>query len=214
MYKRQDDLTIEVADNVPADERRQMGCALASRWLPFRMQDGYTRKRSPHLFRTVILENDFLRARFSPEHDGRLLSLVDKRQGRELLERNPVFQPCNVAIRNAWISGGVEWNTSHIGHYFLTVSPVFAARIRGLDGEPALRVYEWDRLHCFPWQIDFFLPQGSRFLFARPRIINPHAYTLPMYWWSNIAVPEHPDLRTLAPAMDCLLYTSPSPRDS
>ena len=88
-----DDLTIEVADNVPADERRQMGCALASRWLPFRMQDGYTRKRSPHLFRTVILENDFLRARFSPEHDGRLLSLVDKRQGRELLERNPVFQP-------------------------------------------------------------------------------------------------------------------------
>ncbi|HQE83252.1 MAG TPA: DUF5107 domain-containing protein [Candidatus Hydrogenedentes bacterium] len=201
-----DDLTIEVADNVPADERRQMGCALASRWLPFRMQDGYTRKRSPHLFRTVILENDFLRARFSPEHDGRLLSLVDKRQGRELLERNPVFQPCNVAIRNAWISGGVEWNTSHIGHYFLTVSPVFAARIRGLDGEPALRVYEWDRLHCFPWQIDFFLPQGSRFLFARPRIINPHAYTLPMYWWSNIAVPEHPDLRTLAPAMDALSH--------
>lgn len=201
-----DDWEIKLADNVPEEERRHFGRALANRVLPFRMQDGYTRKRRTRAFRTVILENEFLRARFAPELGGRLLSLVDKTEGRELLERNPVFQPCNVAIRNAWISGGVEWNTSHIGHYFSTVSPVFAARIRGMHGEPALRLYEWDRLHCFPWQIDFFLPPGSRFLFARPRIINPHAYPLPMYWWSNIAVPEHPDLRTLAPAMDALSH--------
>jgi tetratricopeptide (TPR) repeat protein len=204
--EEKDDWDINLADNVPEEERQYFGRALASRWLPFRMQDGYTRKRRPRVFRTLILENEFVRARFAPELGGRLLSLIDKTEGRELLERNPVFQPCNVAIRNAWISGGVEWNTSHIGHYFLTVSPVFAARIRGVDGEPALRVYEWDRLHCFPWQIDFFLPEGSRFLFVRPRIINPHEYTLPMYWWSNIAVPEEPERRTLVPAIDALSH--------
>ncbi|HNZ18047.1 MAG TPA: DUF5107 domain-containing protein [Candidatus Hydrogenedentes bacterium] len=201
-----DDLEIQLADNVPEEERRRIGCALADRVLPYCMQDGYTRVRRPRAFRTLILENERLRARFAPELGGRLLSLIDKTEDRELLERNPVFQPCNVAIRNAWISGGVEWNTSQLGHYFLTVSPVFAARIRGVNGEPALRIYEWDRLHCFPWQIDFLLPEGSRFLFARPRIINPHTDTLPMYWWSNIAVPEHPELRTLAPAADALSH--------
>jgi tetratricopeptide (TPR) repeat protein len=201
-----DDLEIKLADNVSEEERRRIGCALANRVLPYGMQDEYTRARRPRVFQTLILENECLRARFAPELGGRLLSLFDKIDRRELLECNPVFQPCNVAIRNAWISGGVEWNTSHIGHYFLTVSPVFAARIRGVHGEPALRLYEWDRLHCFPWQIDFFLPEGSRFLFARPRIINPHAYTLPMYWWSNIAVPEHPERRTLVPAADALSH--------
>ncbi|HQE84713.1 MAG TPA: DUF5107 domain-containing protein, partial [Candidatus Hydrogenedentes bacterium] len=141
-----DDLEIQLADNVPEEERRRIGCALADRVLPYCMQDGYTRVRRPRAFRTLILENERLRARFAPELGGRLLSLIDKTEDRELLERNPVFQPCNVAIRNAWTSGGVEWNTSQLGHYFLTVSPVFAARIRGVNGEPALRIYEWDRL--------------------------------------------------------------------
>ena len=34
----------------------------------------------------------------------------------------------------------------------------------------------------------------------QPRIINPNDHTIPMYWWSNIAVPERADVRVLAPA--------------
>ena len=42
---------------------------------------------------------------------------------------NPVFQPGNLAIRNAWFSGGVEWNMGIRGHSVYTCSPVFAARV-------------------------------------------------------------------------------------
>lgn len=189
-----------VHDEVTEEERRYMGWRAGYRVLPYRMQDGYNREKRLRKFRGIVLENAFLRATFLPELGGRLVSLVHKPSDRELLDRNPVFQPANLALRNAWISGGVEWNVSQIGHHFLTCSPLYAARVTGTQGEPVLRLYEWDRVQCFPYQIDFHLPPGSEFLFARVRIVNPHDRVLPMYWWTNIAVPETPDARVLGPS--------------
>ena len=60
--------------------------------------------------RVAVLENEFLRATVALDLGGRLLSLYDRRAGRELLYVNPVVQPANLALRNAWFSGGVEWN--------------------------------------------------------------------------------------------------------
>lgn len=197
---RQMNHEVKCDDSLPEQARRYLGWQTGFRVLPHRMQDGYTRQRRERAFRAVVLENDHLRAVFLPEVGGKLWSLVDKGSGRELLARNPVFQPANLALRNAWTSGGIEWNTSHVGHHCLTCSPVFATRVEGLDGEPVLRLYEWDRVQCYPWQIDFHLPADSRFLFAHMRIVNPHDHELAMYWWTNIAVPEQPGARTLGPA--------------
>lgn len=181
-------------------ERRYVGWKANGRVLPNRLQDEFNRNRVPRAFKAMVLENEFLRATVLPELGGRMVSLFDKQAGRELIERNPVFQPCNLAMRHAWFSGGVEWNVSHVGHSALTCSSVFAARVRGSAGEPVLRLYEFDRMKAFPWQIDLHLPPGSRFLFAQVRIINPHEYELPMYWWTNIAVPEAEGSRILVSA--------------
>ncbi|MBI5817709.1 MAG: DUF5107 domain-containing protein [Verrucomicrobia bacterium] len=192
---------------IPEADRRYLGWRTAWRCLPHRMQDGYNRNRKTRTFESLVLENEFLRATFLPQFGGRLVSLVQKPGGRELLSRNPVFQPANLALRNAWFCGGIEWNTALRGHYFLSCSPVFAAEVRGTEGEPVLRLYEWDRVRCFPWQIDFHLPPGSPFLFARMRIVNPHDRELPMYWWTTIAVPERKDVRTLVPATTALNHS-------
>lgn len=37
-------------------------------------------------------------------------------------------------------------------------------------------------------------------LFVHVRITNPNPQPVPMYWWSNMAVPQTPDIRVLAPA--------------
>jgi len=185
---------------IPEEDRRYLGWGTAYRVLPYRMQDSYNRDKRPRAFQAAVLENEILRATFLPEVGGKLWSLVHKPSGRELLERNPVFQPANLALRNAWTGGGIEWNCPQLGHHYLTCSPVFAARVAGSQGEAVLRIYEWDRVKCVPWQIDFHLPPGSPFLFSRVRLCNTHEAEIPMYWWTNIAVPEKPGHRTLVPA--------------
>lgn len=168
--------------------------------LPYTLQDGYNRTRKNRSFKTVVLENETLKATFLIELGGRLWSLYHKKKKKELLYVNPVFQPCNLAIRNAWFSGGVEWNIGIMGHSVFTCSPVFVATLKMGDGTPVLRMYEWERIRMVPFQIDVFLPENSDFLFVRVKIVNPNEFEVPMYWWSNIAVPEEKDSRVLVPA--------------
>jgi hypothetical protein len=168
--------------------------------LPYAIQDRYDRVREQRPFKAAVLENEHLKATFMLELGGRLWSLLDKRTGKDLLHVNPVFQPANLAVRDAWFSGGVEWNISIIGHSPFTCAPMFAARVNDETSRPVLRMYEWERVRRVPFQIDCWLSDTSPQLFARVRIVNPHDYTIPMYWWSNIAVDEKPDVRVISPA--------------
>ena len=177
-----------------------VGADVADPALPYLLQDGYTRDRELPPFRVAVLENEHLRATVMLERGGRLWSLTDKRSCRELLSVNPVFQPANLAIRNAWFSGGVEWNCGVRGHTPFGCDPLFAAELWHPDGWPVLRLWEFERIRGVTFRLDFLLPADSRFLMVRVAIANPHPHDIPMYWWSNIAVPMAPDVRVLAPA--------------
>jgi len=192
--------SVPMDPEIPAEDQRYVGWGGVSTPLPYLMQDRYNRSRAPRPLRTAVLENDILRATFLLELGGRLWSLLHKPSGRELLAVNPVFQAANLAIRNAWFSGGVEWNIGFVGHSPFTCSPLFAARVEGPGGAPVLRLYEYERVRGVAFQVDAYLPEGSPVLFVRPRITNPHDSEIPMYWWSNIAVPETEQTRVLAPA--------------
>lgn len=80
--------------------------------------------------------------------------------------------------------------------------PSFAARVTAEDGTPVLRMYEWERRRGVVYQMDFFLPENSSFLYARIRIENPKDHPVPMYWWSNVAVEETEKSRMIVPAED------------
>ena len=149
---------------------------------------------------TAVLENDHLKAVFLPERGGRLWSLWDKERDRELLFTNPVLRYGNLAVRNAWFSGGVEWNIGVIGHTPLTTSTLFTATLEREDGTPVLRMYEYERIRQVTYQMDFWLGEEDRFLNARMRIVNFGNDVVPMYWWSNIAVPASKEGRIITPA--------------
>ncbi|MEU1509554.1 DUF5107 domain-containing protein [Kitasatospora sp. NPDC005748] len=192
----------QVEDTSQADEemRHNIGYGRVPSVMPYLMQDGYTRERAPAEHPVAVLENATLRATFLLGAGGRLWSLVHKPTGRELLFRNPVFQPANLALRGAWLAGGVEWNIATIGHTPATCEPLHAARVTRPDGTPVLRMWEYERIRGVIYQIDAHLPDDSQVLLVHVRISNPRNTTVPMYWWSNIAVPEAPDVRVLAPA--------------
>ena len=182
------------------DDVRHIGYGYRGTCLPYFVQDDYDRDRTSRPFRAAVLENRRLRATFLLDLGGRLWSLYDKSRGRELLHVNPVFQPGNLGIRNAWFSGGVEWNFCWIGHTPLTCEPLFAARARLDDGRPVLRMWEWERVRQTVYQIDAWLDDRAPLLLVRVRLNNPEGRTVPVYWWSNIAVPEEPGARVIVPA--------------
>ncbi len=166
--------------------------------LPYLMQDRYSRKRIPLKLKCIVLENEYLKAEFLPEYGGRLHSLYDKTEQRELIMTNTVIQPCNLAIRNAWLSGGIEWNVGSLGHTYTTCDNVFVAKLNDTEGNEFIRIYEFERLKNIFWQIDFHLPDGSKQLISHVKMINPFDRDTTTYWWSNIAVPDTGKTRILS----------------
>ncbi len=168
------------------------------RVLPYTMQDRYDRSRDPISLETYVLENEYLRAQFIPSLGGRLHSLYDKVLGRELLFTNSVIQPGNLAIRNAWLSGGIEWNIGNFGHTYTTCDNVYTALMQDGEGNDFLRIYEFERNKSIFWQVDFHLPDGSPVLYSHVRLVNPFDEDTTVYWWTNIAVPSSDKTRVLA----------------
>ncbi|KUJ70862.1 hypothetical protein ACZ90_00675 [Streptomyces albus subsp. albus] len=185
---------------LPAEMARQTGYAPLRSVLPVRLRDGYRRDRVMTGLDAIVIENDRLRATVLPGLGGRVHSLHHKPTDRELLYRNPVFQPADFALNGAWFSGGIEWNIGATGHTTLSCAPLHAARVAAADGGEMVRLWEWERLRDVPFQIDLWLPEGSDFLYAGVRLRNPHHHRVPVYWWSNTAVPETGRTRVLVPA--------------
>ncbi len=147
---------------------------------PYLLQNRYDRDRLAADLDCLVLQNEHLRATFLPQLGGRLWSLLDLATDRELLYRNAVIQPANLALRNAWFAGGVEWNIATKGHSPHTMAPLHAGRVDGADGVPTLRMWEFERLRGVVFQVDARLPPGSRALFIYVRIRNPNAEAVPM----------------------------------
>lgn len=201
------DTAVKFDPSLPQELRTHFGENTARRVLPYNNQDRYTRNKRPMDLKLIVLENDKLKASFTTELGGRLWSLVQKQTGRELLSSNTVYQPANLAIRNAWFSGGIEWNIGYLGHACHTCSSVFAAKVEN-DGETFLRLYEFERMTRVFWQIDFHLPEGSNVLYSHVKIFNPNNADTHTYWWTNIAVPETGGVRVFASADDAI-YLKP-----
>lgn len=173
---------------------------------PYRQFSCYSRTLKEESVKTIVLENTYIKAVFLPELGGRLWSLWDKKQNKNLLYTNDVIRFSNLAVRNAWFSGGVEWNIGVIGHSPFTTAPLFTAMLEDEKGNPVLRMYEYERIRKVTYQMDFWLGEDDCFLNARMRIVNFSEDVVPMYWWSNIAVPEHEKGRIIVPAKQAYTF--------
>ena len=190
---------------LPEESGETLGRDTGARVLPYRMQDVYDRGREPLERDAIVMENDRLKAVFLPWLGGKLYSLTEKSTGRPILFTNPVFQPANLAIRDAWTSGGVEWNIGQLGHTFTTCSDVFFEKIAPANEAPFLRMFEFERQKRLFWSIDFHLPDGAEALTAHVRIVNDDDFAKPLYWWTNTAVVEEEGARVFS-ATDEVIY--------
>lgn len=164
---------------------------------PYTQQNSYAEETEQEIT-VAVLENEYLYAEFLPTIGGRLWKLYDKKKQRDVLYTNDVIRFRNLSIRNAWFSGGVEWNCGIIGHSPFTCSQMYCAFVKGKNGEDVLRFYEFERVREIYYQIDFWLDENK--LMTAVRIENQNSEVVPMYWWSNMATPEYKGGRVVVPA--------------
>lgn len=189
-----------IAPDIPSDLADRARIGSPATLFPYRAQDDYGRELAVAPHRVVVLENDALTATVALDLGGRVLSLRDRRSGRELCAVNSALQPANLALRNAWFSGGIEWNIGTRGHSPFTMSTLHAGSGLAPDGGPLLRLWEWERIRGVAFQTDLWMPEGDAVLLARTEIHNVNDDPTPMYWWTNAAVVAASATRVVAPA--------------
>lgn len=202
------DVNVCTTDDVPKRYTRLMGLDCGRRILPYTQLDRYDRHRTQTEVPSIIMKNDKLQATFLPTLGGRLISLVDLSDNRELLYCNTQLQVANLAIRNAWFAGGIEWNIGQYGHAFSTCSKVFASVQTSPDGEEFLRLYDYERCKRLWWHIDFHLPEGSPLLYAHVEIHHIDDDRTTLYYWTNTAV-EMTDHTRIFASNEHAIYLDP-----
>ena len=132
---------------------------------PYPMQTDIGRNKANRTYRAVVLENDYLRVIVLPDFGGRVYAAHDKTNDDfDFVYRNHVIKPGLVALRGAWLSGGIEWNFPTRGHTVNTFSPVPYKMLHNDDGSVtcAVGTLEWVRRMKWTVQITVF-PDRSCF---------------------------------------------------
>jgi tetratricopeptide (TPR) repeat protein len=166
---------------------------------PYAMQDYLSRTRADRTYKALFLENEYLKVTCLPELGGRLHSVLDKTQGKEMFHLNDVIKPGMIAMRGAWISGGVEWNAGPQGHTVTILSPVDVLIGQNADGSAYLEINNLEKSQRTQWTVRVTLHPGRAYLDEQIRIFNPEDAISPYYFWNCTAFPSRAGTRFIYP---------------
>jgi tetratricopeptide (TPR) repeat protein len=166
---------------------------------PYTMQDHLSRVKKDHKYKALFLENEYLKVTCLPELGGRLHSVFDKTEGKETFHLNRVIKPSMIAMRGAFISGGVEWNAGPQVHTVTIVSPVDALVGTNPDGSAYLEVSNLEKTLRTRWTVRVTLYPGKAYLDEQIRIVNPVDAVNPYYFWNCTAFPCREGTRFIYP---------------
>jgi tetratricopeptide (TPR) repeat protein len=160
--------------------------------------DDLTRHRVARSYRAVYLENEYLKVTVLPEMGGKVWAIFDKTANRDVLYSNHVVKYGMIALRGAWVSGGIEWNFPD-GHTVSTVSPVdYATRVEA-DGSATVTVGEIERVQRMQWAVTLRLRPGRKDLESEVTLYNRTELPGRYWFWATAAAPAADDLRFVYP---------------
>ncbi len=165
---------------------------------PYTSLDDLTNQREMKTYRAIYLENQYLKATILPQMDGRVYSLYDKIDKREVFYRNNVIKYGMVGLRGAWISGGIEFNFPN-GHTTDTVSPVSARYRQNPDGSATVVVGDMDQVSNMHWEVALTLEPDAAYLLQHVTLFNSTFLPRLYWWWANGAVAARDDMQFIYP---------------
>lgn len=166
---------------------------------PYTRQDHLLKHTETRTYRALYLENEYLKVTCLPELGGRIHSVWDKTTDTEVFHTPGIIKPALIAMRGAWIAGGIEWNVGPQGHTVTIVSPVDAALVNNPDGSATLVVGNTEKMFRTRWTVRLTLHPGKAYLDETVRMFNPTDGTHTYYFWNNTAFPNLDGTRFIFP---------------
>ena len=186
---REDQVTIPTYPLHPDDVNPRFFELKGTLIYPYTMQDHPSRTPVDRTYRALVLESDHFVVTCIPELGGRIQSVYDKLRDREMFYRNTVIKPGLIALRGAWISGGIEWNRGPQSHTVTSFSPVDVVAVEHPDGSASLVIGYTEMNFRTAWEVRFTLHPGRAFLDERIVLFNPTDAPHSYYFWNNTAFP-------------------------
>jgi tetratricopeptide (TPR) repeat protein len=161
---------------------------------PYPFLDSLGSEKTNKSWKAVYLENEYLKVTVLPELGGHVYKIFDKTLNRDIIYTNPVMKYAMVALRGAWVSGGIEWNFPD-GHTLTTVAPIDYVMRTEADGSAAVAVGDTERVQGMQWQVVLRLRPGTRVLESEVTLNNRREVPGRYWYWSTAGAPAAPDLR-------------------
>ena len=161
---------------------------------PYTLRHNLTDRRAVTSWRTLNLENEYLKVVVLPDLGGHLYSCVDKANGADMFYANGSIKKARVSYRGAWTALGIEFNFP-VSHNWATVSPVDYALQRNADGSASIWVGNQDRVYGMQWRVALTLHPGQARLEQDVALYNRSDIRHRFYWWNNAGVRVWDDSR-------------------
>ena len=167
-------------------------------------------------YKMVVLENDWLRVKIFPEIGGKIWSIFDKTQGKEMFYDNDVVKFREIALRGPWTSGGIEFNYGVIGHAPSCAHPVDYKIETKEDGSVSCYIGVMELLSRTRWMVEINLPKDAVWVRTRSFWHNYSGDFQPYYTWANSGVKVTDDMELIYPGTYTIGHdgiTTPYPVD-
>lgn len=167
-------------------------------------------------WKMIVLENDYLRVKIFPEIGGKIWSIYDKKQGKEMFYDNKVVKFREISLRGPWTSGGIEFNYGVIGHAPSCSFPVDYKVEKKEDGSVSCYIGVQEMLTRTRWMVEINLPADAVWVRTSSFWHNYSGAFQPYYSWANSGVDASEDLELIYPGTYTIAHdgqTSPYPVD-
>ncbi|MDP4221804.1 MAG: DUF5107 domain-containing protein [Bacteroidota bacterium] len=171
----------------------------ASKYIyPYGMNDVISDESTGKAWKTVTLENEYIKICVTPEIGGKLYYATDKTNGYNFVYKNNVVKPSNIGMLGAWVSGGIEWCVLH-HHRASTFLPVDCTTAENPDGSKTIWIGETEPRHRMRWTIGITVFPDRSYFQAEVKIHNPTPYTNTFLYWANVAAHTNENYQVIFP---------------
>ncbi|MGM9760304.1 MAG: DUF5107 domain-containing protein, partial [Parabacteroides sp.] len=154
-------------------------------YYPYFRFDGFSAKGIDKSWKTVELENDYIRLSLYPEVGGKIWGAIDKSTGQAFIYNNHVVKFRDIAMRGPWTSGGIEFNFGIIGHVPTSSTPIDYYTRQKPDGSVSCYIASYEWVTRTYWCVEVNLPKDKAYFTTTTTWFNQSDLDQPYYQWMN-----------------------------